>query len=137
MGHSPYLSDGIFYRRNVHKVVGTYIVEQPWPSSNALDSDQRGPGFEAHRMPLVTSGRHTVLNARARTKVLSEAPSKPQGIGGNGSKIEYRVRTYIVFAVDVRFLDFLMITKKGFDSTFDFYWCLVALIDVHSEFWFV
>ena len=30
--------------------------EQPWPSGNALDSDQRGPGFEAHRRPLVTSG---------------------------------------------------------------------------------
>ena len=22
-------------------------MEQPWPSGNALDSDQRGPGFEA------------------------------------------------------------------------------------------
>jgi len=32
--------------------------------------------------------RHLVLNAHARTKVLSEAPSKPQGIGGNGGKIE-------------------------------------------------
>ena len=32
-------------------------IEQPWPSGNALDSDQRGPGFEAHRRPLVTSGR--------------------------------------------------------------------------------
>ena len=31
---------------------------------------------------------HPVLNARARTKALSEAPSKPQGIGGNGGKIE-------------------------------------------------
>ena len=31
--------------------------EQPWPSGNALDSDQRGPGFEAQRRPLVTSGR--------------------------------------------------------------------------------
>ena len=31
---------------------------------------------------------HPVLNARARTKVLSGAPSKPQGIGGNGGKIE-------------------------------------------------
>ena len=31
---------------------------------------------------------HPVLNARARTKVLSEAPSKPQGTGGNGGKIE-------------------------------------------------
>ena len=33
--------------------------------------------------------RHPILNARARTKVLWEAPSKPQGIGGNGVKIEY------------------------------------------------
>ena len=24
-------------------------IEQPWPSGNALDSDQRGPGFVAHR----------------------------------------------------------------------------------------
>ena len=31
--------------------------EQPWPSGNALDSDQRGAGFEAHHRPLVTSGR--------------------------------------------------------------------------------
>ena len=30
---------------------------------------------------------YPVLNARARTKVLSEAPSKPQGFGGNGGKI--------------------------------------------------
>ena len=28
-----------------------------WPSYNALDSDQHGPEFEAHRRPLVTSGR--------------------------------------------------------------------------------
>ena len=31
--------------------------EQPWPSGETLDLDQRGPGFEAHRRPLVTSGR--------------------------------------------------------------------------------
>ena len=31
---------------------------------------------------------HPVLSARAKTKVLSEAPSKPQGIGGNGGKIQ-------------------------------------------------
>ena len=31
---------------------------------------------------------HPVLNAHARSKVLSEAPSKPQGIGGKGGKIE-------------------------------------------------
>ena len=30
---------------------------------------------------------HLVLNACARTKVPSEAPSKPQEIGGNGGKI--------------------------------------------------
>ena len=59
-------------------------MEQPWPSGNALDSDQLGPGFEAHRRPLVTSGR-----------VLSEAPSKPQGIGGNGGKIERDLHYYL------------------------------------------
>ena len=64
-------------------------VEQSWPSGNALDQDQHGPGFEAHRMPLVTSGRDPVLNAHARTKFLSKATSKPQGIGGNGGNIEY------------------------------------------------
>ena len=37
--------------------------EQPWPSGNAPDSDQRGPGFEAHRRPLVTSGRASGLNS--------------------------------------------------------------------------
>ena len=42
-------------------------------------------------MPLVTSGGHPVLNARARTKVLSEAPSKPRVIGGNGGKTEYSI----------------------------------------------
>jgi len=31
---------------------------------------------------------HQVLNARARTKFLSEAPSRPQGIRENGGKIE-------------------------------------------------
>ena len=31
--------------------------EQPWLSGNALDSDQHGPGFEAQRRPLLTSGR--------------------------------------------------------------------------------
>ena len=31
--------------------------EQLWPSGNALNSDKYGPGFEAHRRPLVTSGR--------------------------------------------------------------------------------
>ena len=29
------------------------IPEQPWPSGNAIDADQRGPGFEAHRRPLL------------------------------------------------------------------------------------
>jgi len=29
-----------------------------------------------------------VLNAHARTKIFLEAPSKPQGTGGNGGKIE-------------------------------------------------
>ena len=64
------------------------IKEQPWPSGNALDSDQHGPGFEAQRWPLVASGRAYGPNARARTRVLSEAPPKPQGTGGNGGKIE-------------------------------------------------
>ena len=32
-------------------------MEQLWPSGNALDSDQRGPAFKAHRRPLVTLGR--------------------------------------------------------------------------------
>jgi len=31
--------------------------EHPWPSGDELDFDQRGPGFEAHRRPLVTPGR--------------------------------------------------------------------------------
>ena len=31
---------------------------------------------------------HAVLNALARTKVISEAPSKSQGMGGNGGRIE-------------------------------------------------
>ena len=29
-------------------------IEQPWPSGDELDLDQRGPGFEAHRRLLVT-----------------------------------------------------------------------------------
>ena len=33
------------------------LVEQPWPSCNALDSDQHGPGFEAQHRPLLTSGK--------------------------------------------------------------------------------
>ena len=33
------------------------IFEQSWPNGNVLDSDQHGPGFKAHRRPLVTSGR--------------------------------------------------------------------------------
>ena len=65
--------------------------EQPWPSGNALDSGQRGPRFETHRRP-------SVLNARARPKVLSEAPSKPQGIGGNGVNIERKWHTDAIMA---------------------------------------
>ena len=41
-------------------IYASYIVapyKQPWPSGNALDSDQHGAGFEAQRRPLVTSGR--------------------------------------------------------------------------------
>ena len=41
-------------------LIGTmsaFNSEQPWPSGNALDSDQHGPGLEAQRSPLVTSGR--------------------------------------------------------------------------------
>ena len=32
-------------------------AEQPWPSDEELDLDQRGPRFEAHCRPLVASGR--------------------------------------------------------------------------------
>ena len=40
-------------------------------------------------MPLVTSERATGPKSRPRTRVPSEAPSKPQEIGGNGGKIQY------------------------------------------------
>ena len=65
-------------------------TEQPWPSGNASDSDQHSPGFKVHRRSLVRSGRalNPALNSRARTKLILEAPSKLQGIGGNGVKIE-------------------------------------------------
>ena len=36
-------------------------LQQPWPSSNTLNSDQHGPGFKAHRRPLVMSGRASGL----------------------------------------------------------------------------
>ena len=61
---------------------------QPWPSGNAIDSDQCGPGFKAHRRPLVTSGRASGLKCSCQINVLLEAPSKPKGIGENGGKIE-------------------------------------------------
>ena len=38
-------------------VVKGIMLEQRWPSDDALDSDQHGPGFMAHRRPLATSGR--------------------------------------------------------------------------------
>ena len=61
---------------------------QQWSSGNALDSDQCGPGFKAIAGHWRRQEGHLVLNARARTKVLLEVPSKPQGIGGNGGKIK-------------------------------------------------
>ena len=76
--NSTSAEDPFNFQFNSIFVSNSNLAEQPWPSSNALDSDQRGPRFEAHRRPLVTSGRHPVLNARARTKILIEAPSKPQ-----------------------------------------------------------
>ena len=35
--------------------------EQPWPSGNALDLDERGPGLKAYRRPLVMLGRASGL----------------------------------------------------------------------------
>ena len=64
------------------------LGKQPWPSGNAPGSYQHGPGFEAHRRPLAMSGRASGLNARTRTKVLSEVPPKPQGIGE--TEVEWR-----------------------------------------------
>ena len=57
------------------------MTEQPWPSGNALDSDEHGPKFEAQRRPLVTPGRAPVLNARARIKSSQRHPSSPKELG--------------------------------------------------------
>ena len=65
--------------------------------------DQHGPGFEAQRRPLVRQEGHPVLHSRARIKVLSEAPSKPQGIEGNGGKIEYPVSSTIMAPLTTSF----------------------------------
>jgi len=70
------------------------MLEQLWPSSDELNVHQNGPWFEAHHRPIVTSEGHPILNARARTTVLSEAASMPQGIGGNGGKIEFQTLCY-------------------------------------------
>ena len=43
------------------KLLMKTFAKQMWPSSNALDSNQRGPGFKAHCKPLVTSGRASGL----------------------------------------------------------------------------
>ena len=61
--------------------------EQPRPSGDELDLGQRGPGSSPIAGHWWRREGHPVLNARATTKVLSEAPPKPQGIGGNGGKI--------------------------------------------------
>ena len=39
------------------KVYSMIFKNQPWPSGEELDLDQRGPGFETHRRRLVRSGR--------------------------------------------------------------------------------
>ena len=64
------------------------MLEQSWPSGNALDSDQRGPGFEAHRRPLVTSGRSYSPKCSCQNYNPLRGTPKPQGMGGNGGKIE-------------------------------------------------
>ena len=66
-------------------------IEQWWPSGNALDSYQRGPGFKAHRRLLVTSGRASSLKCSCQNQSPLKAPSKPQGTGGNGVKIEKKL----------------------------------------------
>ena len=54
-----YWTDGLSFPSRVTfgNSVNQAAHEQPWTSCNALDSDQRGPRFEAHCRPLVTSGR--------------------------------------------------------------------------------
>ena len=46
-----------YYKLILLKDTKTRFQEQPWPSGNALDSDQHGPGLEAQYRPLETSGR--------------------------------------------------------------------------------
>ena len=46
-----------------------FEYEQPWPSGNEFDSDQHGPGFEAHSRPLVTSGRASSPKCSQNKKV--------------------------------------------------------------------
>ena len=50
----PMVSKGFPLILEQHNSI-TYL-ELPWPSGNALDSDQHIPGFEAQRRSLVTPG---------------------------------------------------------------------------------
>ena len=54
-----------------------YIYIQPWLDGNALDLGHSR-----------LQDGHPLLIARSTTKVVLEVPYKPQGIGGNGGKIE-------------------------------------------------
>ena len=49
------IASHIAAKRNKY-TIWLFLRNKPWPSGNTLDSDQYGPGFEAHRRPLVTSG---------------------------------------------------------------------------------
>ena len=62
--------------------------EQPWPSGNALDSDQRGPGFEAHCRPLVTSGRASGPKCSRQNYSPLRGTLQAPRIGGNGGKLK-------------------------------------------------
>ena len=60
-----FVSTYIIILKSLSRLISAYIpiimnisiFAQLWPNGNVLDSDEHGPGFEAHRKPLVTSGR--------------------------------------------------------------------------------
>jgi len=78
---------------------------------------------------------HSVLNARARTKVPSEAPSKPQGIGGNGGKIERDKELWPcqgrMLVLSIRFTNGYMPQWKDF-YPYSLHWQILQNCSYHS-----
>ena len=71
-------------------------IEQLWPSGNAHDSDQRGPGFKAHRRPLMMSGRAPGVICSCESLSPLRGTLQAPKSWGNGGKIKNILRVKIL-----------------------------------------